>query len=80
MSQERTKKEMSERHERAREDLSSKMDTAARKEEQKLLADLDAHRDKMLKEKRNKQAAELAARPDLSEAERQAVSRNKENK
>ena len=48
---------MAEIQEQSREDLTRKLDTAARKEEQKLISELDTQREKMIREKKNKQAA-----------------------
>ena len=65
---------MKKRHRDEKASLTGKLDSDARSEEKKLNQELDMHKEKILREKRNKQATELAARQDLSQEEVQAVS------
>ncbi|CAH1797049.1 unnamed protein product [Owenia fusiformis] len=71
--QERAREEMRERHEHEREDLGTKLEQSARQGEQDTLRNLENEKEKILREKKNKQAAELAARTDLSEEEMAAL-------
>ena len=59
--------------EEERERLNAKMDAEANSKEKQLLEDLNRQREQALRERKNKQAAELAARPDLSQEELAAV-------
>ncbi len=61
-------------HEDARRSLADRLEKEAQQEEKRLLQMLAAQHEQALREKRNRQAAELAARPGISEDERAAVS------
>lgn len=65
---------MKERHDEDKKRLQQKLDGEAKQKETDGLKGLERERTKVLTEKRNKQAAELAARRDLSEEEMQQVS------
>lgn len=65
---------MKERHKKEAETLSKQLENSARKEEREHLDKAEKLREQAVREKRNKQAAELAARKDLSQAELAAVS------
>ena len=65
---------MRKRHEDERDRLNQKLDADLRKEEARIVKELDSERDKLIREKKNKQAAEIGSRPDLSDEERRAVS------
>lgn len=56
------------------EKLAAKLDQEARSKEHELKNQADASQEQVLREKRNRQAAELAARTDLSEEQLAAVS------
>lgn len=49
------------------------LDKEARLQEQKLLQELNNHKEQMLSEKANRQAAELQSRPDLTQEQVKAV-------
>ena len=66
---------MKERHREERDQLSSQVEGDARKQEADLLKETELEKERLLREKKNKQAAELAARKDLSPDELAAVSR-----
>ncbi len=74
--QERSKSEMRTRHELERDKLAQRLDLEAKQEERKTSSDTDKEREKLLREKKTKQAAELAARKDLTQDEMAAVSYN----
>ena len=65
---------MKERHREERDKLSAQMDADARKQEADLLKETEQEKERLLREKKNKQAAELAARRDLTPDELAAVS------
>lgn len=65
---------MRKRHEETREKAQQQVDADNRKEEQRVMKELEQEREKLLKEKRNRQATEIASRPDMSEDELKAVS------
>jgi len=54
--------------------LAEKLDNEAQKQEQEMRKECEAEKEKILREKRNRQAAELAARSDLSDDQLKAVS------
>ena len=72
--QDRQKEQMRKRHDDERDKINQKLDSEIRKEEAQVVKDLDNERERLIREKKNKQAAEIASRPDLSEDERKAVS------
>ena len=72
--QDRAKEEMKERHRQERDQLSLRVETDARKQEADLLKETEQEKERLLREKKNKQAAELAARRDLTPDELAAVS------
>ena len=72
--QARVNAEMEKRNKEEHDALASKLEAEARKEERALSAKSDESREIALREKKNKQAAELAARKDLSQDEVAAVS------
>ena len=72
--QDRAKEEMKERHRQERDQLSSHVEADARKQEADLLKETEQEKERLLREKKNKQAAELAARRDLTPDELAAVS------
>ena len=72
--QERQGAEMARRHEEERDRAQQQVDAENRKEEQRKLAALEQERDRLLKEKKNRQATEIASRPDMSDEELKAVS------
>ena len=65
---------MRERHHKEREELSSQVEADTRKQEADLLKQAEQEKERLLREKKNKQAAELAARRDLTPDELAAVS------
>ena len=72
--QERSKEDMKERHRQERDELSSQIEADARKQEADLVKETETEKERLLREKKNKQAAELAARRDLTSEELAAVS------
>ena len=72
--QDRAKEEMKERHRQERDQLSSQVEVDTRKQEADLLKETEQEKERLLREKKNKQAAELAARRDLTPDELAAVS------
>ena len=72
--QDRAKEEMKERHRQERDQLSSQVKADARKQEADLLKETEQEKERLLREKKNKQAAELTARRDLTPDELAAVS------
>lgn len=73
MLQERINKELRERQRQELEKIAKTLDKEARLQEEKLLAELNNHREQMLREKANRQAAELQSRPDLTQEQVKAV-------
>ena len=65
---------MKKRHQNERDQLTSKLDAEAQRQEQEMARSLDAQTEQSVRERRNKHAAEQAARPDLSQEELAAVS------
>ena len=55
------------------DDLNKKLEQESRTEEQKVVSDWEREREKLLREKKTRQAAEIAARSDLSEDQMAAV-------
>ena len=74
--QERAKEEMKKRQEQERQELTRQLEAEARNDEDDLLKQHEEEKEKTLREKTNKQAAELAAREDLTPEEAAAVSEN----
>ncbi|XP_006813143.1 uncharacterized protein LOC102801387, partial [Saccoglossus kowalevskii] len=66
---ERVQEEMRKRHGEERTNLNGKLDDNAQQQEASDAKKSNAEREKLIREKKNKQAAELAARKDLSEEE-----------
>lgn len=58
---------MKKRHKQDREKLGDKLDAEEEKEERMLSKELDSEKEKLLREKRNRQATELSSRKDLTE-------------
>ena len=58
---------MKKRHKQDREKLGDKLDAEEDKEERMLSKELDSEKEKLLREKRNRQATELSSRKDLTE-------------
>lgn len=65
---------MKKRHKQEREKVAERLDAEEDKEERVLTKDLDSEREKMLREKRNRQATELSSRKDLTEEQIRDVS------
>lgn len=65
---------MKKRQKQEREKLSSKLDEESYAEERNLKKELDSEQEKLIREKKNRQATELAARTDLSDEQLRAVS------
>ena len=72
--QERSKDSLKKQQQKEHETTLSKLDDDAQRQEETLRKQMQDERDKILREKKNKQAAELAARNDLSEEKLAAVS------
>ena len=72
--QDRAKEEMKARHRQERDQMSSHVEADVRKQEADLLKETEQDKERLLREKKNKQAAELAARRDLTPDELAAVS------
>lgn len=66
---------MKKRHKDEYSAVGSKLDKDQKEQEQQLVDKYEKEKDKTLREKKNKHAAELAARKDLSQDEATAVSR-----
>ena len=64
---------MRERHSREQREATQTLDRELREEEQGKGKAWEQEREKMIHEKRNKQAAEITSRPDLSKDELEAV-------
>lgn len=64
---------MKERQEEEQEKLEDKLAREAKEAETKAIADFETYRERALREAKNRQAAELSARSDLSSAETQQV-------
>lgn len=71
--QERSLEELEERQQEEKEKLEDKLAREAKTTEQKEMQDFEAYRERALREAKNRQAAELSARSDLSAAETQQV-------
>lgn len=65
---------MKKRHKQEREKVAERLDADEDKEERVLTKDLDSEREKLLREKRNRQATELSSRKDLTEEQIRDVS------
>ena len=65
---------MRERHSKEQREATLKLDRELRDEEEGKGKAWEQEREKMMHEKRNKQAAEITSRPDLSKDELEAVS------
>lgn len=65
---------MKKRHKQEREKVSERLDAEEDKEERVLTKELDSEREKLLREKRNRQATELSSRKDLTEEQIRDVS------
>lgn len=65
---------MKRRHKQEREKVAERLDAEEDKEERVLTKDLDSEREKLLREKRNRQATELSSRKDLTEEQIRDVS------
>ena len=71
--QERSLEELQERQQEEMERLEDKLAREAKDSEHKEMQDFEAYRERTLREAKNRQAAELSARSDLSAAETQQV-------
>lgn len=71
--QERTREELGERQQEELEKLEDKMAREAKHTEQKEMQEFEVYRERSLREAKNRQAAELSARSDLSAVETQQV-------
>lgn len=65
---------MKKRHKQEREKVVEKLDAEEEKEERVMAKELDSEREKLLREKRNRQATELSSRKDLTEEQIRDVS------
>lgn len=65
---------MKKRHKQEREKVVEKLDAEEEKEERVITKELDSEREKLLREKRNRQATELSSRKDLTEEQIRDVS------
>lgn len=65
---------MKKRHKQEREKVVEKLDAEEEKEERVMTKELDSEREKLLREKRNRQATELSSRKDLTEEQIRDVS------
>lgn len=65
---------MKKRHKQDREKVAERLDAEEDKEERVLTKELDSEREKLLREKRNRQATELSSRKDLTEEQIRDVS------
>lgn len=65
---------MKKRQKQEREKVAERLDAEEDKEERVLTKDLDSEREKLLREKRNRQATELSSRKDLTEEQIRDVS------
>lgn len=65
---------MKKRHKQDREKIAERLDAEEEKEERVLTKELDSEREKLLREKRNRQATELSSRKDLTEEQIRDVS------
>lgn len=65
---------MKKRQKQEREKVAERLDAEEDKEERVLTKDLDSEREKLLREKRNRQATELSSRKDLTEEQLRDVS------
>lgn len=73
LPQERSKDELRKRQKQDFDKLTSKLDSEAQQQEDAVKSQLNNEREKILREMRNKHAAELAARPDLSQEQIDSV-------
>lgn len=73
LSQERAKEDMKKRHKQERENLGGKLDNEDGNQERDARKELDSEMEKILREKRNRQAADMAARTDFSDDQLKAV-------
>lgn len=71
---------MRKRHKQDRDKLGEKIDSEAQRQEQELRKEHETEKERLLREKRNRQAAELAARTDLSDDQLKAVCKLKSRK
>lgn len=71
---------MKKRHKQDREKVAERLDAEEDKEERVLTKELDSEREKLLREKRNRQATELSSRKDLTEEQIRDVSLSLSNK
>lgn len=71
--QERAIEDLKRRHQNERDQLTSQLDADAQRQEQEIARSLDAQMEQTVRERRNKHAAEQAARPDLSQEELAAL-------
>lgn len=71
---------MKKRQKQEREKVAERLDAEEDKEERVLTKDLDSEREKLLREKRNRQATELSSRKDLTEEQIRDVSLPLSNK
>lgn len=71
---------MKKRHKQEREKIAERLDAEEDKDERVLTKDLDSEREKLLREKRNRQATELSSRKDLTEEQIRDVSLSLSNK
>ncbi|RUS80922.1 hypothetical protein EGW08_011303, partial [Elysia chlorotica] len=67
--QDRALEDLKKRHQNERDQLASKLDADAQQQEQEIARSMDAQMEQTVRERRNKHAAEQAARPDLSQEE-----------
>lgn len=65
---------MKKRHKQEREKVAERLEAEEEKEERVLTKELDSEREKLLREKRNRQATELSSRKDLTEEQIRDVS------
>ena len=72
--QERSKENLKKQQQKEHQDALVKLDEDSARQEEALKKQMQDERDKILREKKNKQAAELAARNDLTEEKLAAVS------
>ena len=72
--QERMKEELKKRHKQERDSLATKLDHDAQREEEELKKHANSETEQLLREKKNRNAAELAARSDLSQDQLAEVS------
>ena len=74
LSQDRNKDDLRKQQKKEFDQVGAKLDSESQKQEEGLKNQMNGERDKVLRELKSKHAAELTARPDLSQDQINAVS------